>query len=251
LIADEGAHRVHPTVFTATFVRTSETVAMSEPTRVVIASNVRLYRDMLANSLRRAQEFVIVATTTVGEAEVVARAHRPQIVLLDCAGARDVEVVRQVGAIRDVAVVALALDESAELILHCMEAGARGYLTRGGTLADLVAAMRSVSHGEMLCSPQVAAVLVQRLALLAGDRMARDYSPLTAREGQVAELIDHGLSNKEIARQLGIEVATVKHHIHHLLEKLHVTRRADAAAHLRRRPPRPIPDAGAPAIGNR
>ena len=215
---------------------------MSEPTRVVIASNVRLYRDMLANSLRRTQDFAILATATVSDAEAIVLAQHPTLVLLDCAGAGDVEVVRRIAAISDVAVVALALDESAELILNCMEAGARGYLTRSGTLADLVAAMRSVSQGEMLCSPRVAAALVQRLATLAGDRMARDYSPLTARERQVADLIDRGLSNKEIARHLGIEVATVKHHIHHVLEKLHVTTRADAAAHLRPSPPRAIAD---------
>jgi two-component system, NarL family, nitrate/nitrite response regulator NarL len=220
----------------------SRAVAMSEPTRVVLASNVRLYRDMLANSLRRAQEFAIVASTTVGEAESVARTQCAQLVLLDCADARDLEVVRRIAAIPGVAVISLALEESADLILSCVEAGARGYLTRSGTLADLVAAMRSVSQGEMLCSPRVAAVLVQRLAVLAGDRMTRDYSPLTAREREVAALIGQGLSNKEIARQLGIEVATVKHHIHHVLEKLHVTRRADAAAHLRPPLPRAVGD---------
>ena len=211
---------------------------MSEPIRVVVASNVRLYRDMLANSLRRGRGFAIVATTSVAESEPVARAQLPQIVLLDCVGTDEVEVMRGIALIPGVAVVALALEESTELILQCIEAGARGYLTRGGSLADLVAVMHSVAQGEMLCSPRVAAVLMQRLADLAGGRMARDYSPLTAREQQVAGLLDRGLSNKEIARELGIEVATVKHHIHHVLEKLHVTRRADAAAHLRLQTPR-------------
>jgi two-component system, NarL family, nitrate/nitrite response regulator NarL len=62
-------------------------------------------------------------------------------------------------------------------------------------------------------------------------------SPLTARESEIVRLIDEGLSNKEIAIRLGIEVATVKNHVHNLLEKLRVHRRAEAAAQLRVRDP--------------
>jgi DNA-binding NarL/FixJ family response regulator len=57
---------------------------------------------------------------------------------------------------------------------------------------------------------------------------------LTRREREIVVLIDDGLSNKEIAQRLNIEVATVKNHVHNLLEKLHVSTRAQAAAHLRR-----------------
>jgi two-component system nitrate/nitrite response regulator NarL len=56
---------------------------------------------------------------------------------------------------------------------------------------------------------------------------------LTAREAEILALIDAGLSNKQIAHRLVIELATVKNHVHHILEKLHVHRRAEAAAHLR------------------
>jgi DNA-binding NarL/FixJ family response regulator len=65
--------------------------------------------------------------------------------------------------------------------------------------------------------------------------------PLTVRESEIVRLIDQGLSNKEIAVRLGIEVATVKNHVHNLLEKLRVHRRAEAAAHLRARDARLSP----------
>jgi DNA-binding NarL/FixJ family response regulator len=90
----------------------------------------------------------------------------------------------------------------------------------------------------------VAAVVFRRLATLANGRgPATGDRTLTERERQVAALIERGLSNKEIAVALGIEVPTVKNHVHHILEKLRVRRRAEAAALVRgrRRWSRPSP----------
>ena len=96
--------------------------------------------------------------------------------------------------------------------------------------------VESVARGEMLCSPRLAATLLHRVATLAQER----HSPgpldsLTVRERQIVDLLGDGLSNKEIARGLQIEVTTVKNHVHHILEKLQVARRADAATFARRR----------------
>ena len=111
-----------------------------------------------------------------------------------------------------------------------------GYVSREDSLDDLVAVVESVGRGELLCSPRVAASLLRRVASRAGTRW--DSAPthhLTAREAQIGQLIQEGLSNKEIASRLGIEVTTAKNHVHNLLEKLQVHRRAEAVARLRRR----------------
>ena len=91
-----------------------------------------------------------------------------------------------------------------------------------------------MSRGETIISPKLAASLFQRLA---EERRRREAGPaaspaseLTLRERQILSLVEQGLTNKEIARQLGIELATVKNHVHSILEKLDVRRRGEAAA---------------------
>jgi len=89
-------------------------------------------------------------------------------------------------------------------------------------------------RGELPCSPRIAGGLLRRVTALAAERWSREEPyRLTAREAEIAQLIERGLSNKEIARTLCIEVSTAKNHVHSILEKLHVHRRVEAAALLR------------------
>ena len=103
----------------------------------------------------------------------------------------------------------------------------------------------SVARGEMLCSPRLAATLLRRVATLARGTRRLGPVQLTPRELEIVELIDEGLSNKAIATRLSIELATVKNHVHNILEKLEVSSRAAAAARVRassgRRRARPEP----------
>ena len=131
------------------------------------------------------------------------------------------------------AVVALGVPDDEEDVVALAEAGVLGFVERGSTVDEVVAGVESAARGEPSCPPRVAAALLNRLALLAQRRAEPLESALTARERQVVELIDDGLSNKEIAQRLCIEVATVKNHVHNILEKLQVTRRGEAAARLR------------------
>jgi DNA-binding NarL/FixJ family response regulator len=84
----------------------------------------------------------------------------------------------------------------------------------------------------MPCSPRAAAALLRHIAVLANERP--DAVELTTRELQIVRLIERGLSNKEIGRQLCIELATVKNHVHNILAKLEVGSRREAVAHVRR-----------------
>jgi DNA-binding NarL/FixJ family response regulator len=162
----------------------------------------------------------------------------------------------------DARIVALGIDEEPDTVVGCAEAGIAGYAPRDCTVEQLVATLTSVERGELPCSPRVAAVLFRRLAArnrsrdASGDGAgavshvvppatatprapvrpaASEARRLTAREQEILALIDHGLSNKQIAEELRITAATVKNHVHSILEKLDVCRRGQAAALVRAR----------------
>ena len=98
-------------------------------------------------------------------------------------------------------------------------------MTRDQSFPEAVRVLKSVVCGESPCSPRTAAALLRQVAVLSAQREPPGPPDgLTARERQVAGLIARGRSNKEIARELCIEVSTVKNHVHHMLEKLGVPR---------------------------
>jgi two-component system, NarL family, nitrate/nitrite response regulator NarL len=199
----------------------------------------RLFRDGLADALSDVPDVDVVATArSAGEALARISEYAPAIALVDTGGVEGTATVHAlVRGARDVDVIALAVPEHEDEIVALAEAGAGGYVTRDASLEDLVAVVRSVTRGETLCSPRIAATLFRRVAALAADRRVGDERTLrrlTRRERQIVDLIADGLSNKEIAHRLQIEFATVKNHVHNILEKLQVTRRADAVAALRR-----------------
>jgi DNA-binding CsgD family transcriptional regulator len=117
----------------------------------------------------------------------------------------------------------------------CAEAGVVGYVGAEGSLDDVTAAIEGAARGEPRCTPQVVAALLRRVAALAGEvRPTRVGLPaLTGREHQVVALIEAGLSNKEIARRLHVEVATVKNHVHNILKKLQARSRVEIVARVR------------------
>jgi DNA-binding NarL/FixJ family response regulator len=205
-------------------------------TRVLIVSEIRLYREGLAEMLH-SEDGVDVVGTAAGADEAVRalRDGKPDIVLLDMAIPDNAWLVSAlVAAVPGTRVVALAVPENEREVLACAEAGVAGYVTREGSVEDLVAAVESVARGEILCSPRMAATLFQRIATLALERSPGSIeSRLTSRELEILDLIDQGLSNKEIARRLTIELSTVKNHVHNILEKLNVSRRSEAAARAR------------------
>jgi DNA-binding NarL/FixJ family response regulator len=131
-------------------------------------------------------------------------------------------------------IVALGVPDGEDAILSFGEAGIAGCVPPDASIQDLVQAVERAVRGELQITPRIAGAMIRRLALRAAAGDDSSGNTLTARESEIVRLIDQGLSNKEIAVRLGIEVATVKNHVHNLLEKLRVHRRAEAAARLRR-----------------
>jgi DNA-binding NarL/FixJ family response regulator len=204
--------------------------------RVLIVSDLCLYAEGIAEVLGRRKEIEMLGTA--GDCRTCLasiRALRPDVVLIDAAIEECMGAVRAIReAAPEVEIVALAVPEMEHEIVSFAEAGVSGYVTRSASLADLVLALQNVTRGELICTPQMTATLFKRVGMLAAERPRREPAcHLTRREEEILGLIEEGLSNKQIAQRLIIEVATVKNHLHNIFEKLHVHRRADAVARAR------------------
>ena len=171
---------------------------------------------------------------TAEEAVATTVALAPNATLLDMAMTESATVLRMIAHLAPgVSVVALGIREQERHVLSCIEAGAAAYVTCQGTLDDLVDATKRAIRGEPLASPRIVGILMRRVALASRQTKPALVNSLTSREFEVIRLIDDGLSNKEIAVRLSIEVTTVKNHVHNILEKLGVRRRGEAAARVR------------------
>jgi two-component system, NarL family, nitrate/nitrite response regulator NarL len=208
--------------------------------RVCICSVVRIYREGLTETLAR-QHRIEVAGASADEAGTLelVRREQPDVILVDTTLPISRDLLRSIAAeAAATRIIALAVADEEDEILDYAEAGIAGYVTRDASHADLVEAIERAGRGEALCSPQIAGSLLRRVsALAAAQAAAREPAPgrLTTREREIVTLIDEGLSNKEIAARLTIELPTVKNHVHHILAKLKVDRRGEAAALLRTR----------------
>lgn len=179
----------------------------------------------------------MVGTAAAGEEALdCVRSLTPDVVVLDMARVESAEMLRSLTrALPSLKVVAVGVPEVERRVIACAEAGIAGYVRCEGTVEDLLATLESITSGEALLSPRMAASLLRRVATLAAEREPDIEVCLTPRECEIAELLTDGLSNKEIAQRLCVEVATVKNHVHSILDKLKVSRRGEAAARVRRR----------------
>ena len=207
------------------------------PLPIGVVSDVRLYRDGLAEGLARRAGLAVVWTAGDARSAVAHAADgSATAVVLDLSTHESLGLARAMRQVAPaLAIVAFASHDLDREIIECAEAGIGGLVSCDGSLDDLAVALTRAAHGEMSCSPRAAAVLMRRVAAVAAS-VAVAPAPsgvddtLTLRERSILELLDAGLSNKEIAARLHIQVATVKNHVHNVLEKLRVASRSEAAA---------------------
>lgn len=201
---------------------------------VLIVDDVCLSREGIAAAVARQPAVASVRTAPdLAAARLAVAAAPPDVVLVNLASGAGHEVLRQ---LRDAApasrLIALGVTESEDEVVACAEVGVAGYLLRSESLADLLQLIHSVSMEETICSPRMAAALMRRVAALAAERR-RGTAPvpvLTTRENQISRLLESGMSNRQIADQLGIEIRTVKNHMHNIMGKLGVQRRGEVVA---------------------
>jgi two-component system, NarL family, response regulator LiaR len=205
---------------------------VAEPIRVLLVDDHAVVREGLRAFLEL-QDGIEVAGEAADGLEGVAAAERlrPDVVLMDLVMPR----LDGVGAMRElrrrlpgVRVIVLTSFADDDKLLPAVQAGAAGYLLKNAQPQELARAVRAAHAGEALLDPQVAARLLESIAQPAGGAPA---DALTRREREVLELIGRGLSNKRIARELGIAEKTVKTHVGHVLAKLGVSDRTQAALH--------------------
>jgi two-component system nitrate/nitrite response regulator NarL len=199
-----------------------------------VIGSVRAFRESLAAQVASSGKVRVVGTSAPG-GRLVQKVSElgADVVLLDMGIVDALGTLRTlVEALSQTKIVAVAL--AREDVIPCAEAGAAGFALAEAPVEEILAATEGAVRGELFCSPQIAAALLGRVAALASAQRAQGASPLTVRELEIIELLDGGLSNKEIASRLSIEVPTVKNHVHNILEKLDVRSRTDAVAEARR-----------------
>lgn len=199
--------------------------------RVLLLGDVRLHREGIAALLAQDGRLRVVALAPT--ADGLPRWTTPPDVIVVASAHDRPESLRRVADAAQEPIVVLGVPDDEEDVIAFAESGVLGFVEREASLDELIATVVSAARREASFPPRVATTLLRRVSALATRQASAGVTELTVRERQVVQLIAEGLSNKEIATRLCIEVATVKNHVHNILEKLQVSRRLDAVARLR------------------
>ncbi len=201
---------------------------------VLVADDQDLVRGSFRLLVDSAPDLAAVGEAGTGvQAVELARAHRPDVVLMDVRmpeldGLEATRLICGDPATAGVRVLILTTFDLDEYVYSGLRAGASGFLLKNTPPADLLSAIRVVAGGDALLAPSVTRRLIAEFAgrPRPARAPARELAGLTARETEVLTLIASGLSNAEIAGRLGVSAATVKTHVGHLLAKLGARDRA-------------------------
>jgi DNA-binding NarL/FixJ family response regulator len=201
--------------------------------RVLVVDDHELFRTGL-RALLEEEGFEVADAASGAEALATTPAFRPEVVLMDLnmPGMSGIEAAERLLASRpEASVLMLTINRDDGRVLEAVRAGASGYLLKDAELDDIVAGIRSVAAGLSVLAPAAAGALMTEVR-----REPRTFAPstalaaLTPRERDVLALLARGCDNAEIGHRLFLSPSTVKHHVSHLLEKLGVENRLQAAA---------------------
>jgi DNA-binding NarL/FixJ family response regulator len=211
-----------------------------EPVRVVIVDDDVVLSEALEMLWRRGEDIEMVGTArTAAEGIVLARRELPDVVLMDHhlpdrTGADATEILGN--ELHGVAIVILTMDDSDEVLLAGIEAGASGFLVKRSGIREVSDAVRRAASGEMLIDPAT----IARLTAAIRDRRRREaggpvlLERLTARELEVLRLMADGLDTRAMAESLSVGQATIRSHAAAVLSKLGAHSRLEAVARATR-----------------
>ena len=205
-------------------------------TRLIIVDDHPIVRDGLRSMLSAEPWLDVVGEAESGkEACDMVRRLEPDLVLMDIRmpdmdGLAATRQIKQ--EFPSACVVMLTIYDDPDYLLEAIAAGAAGYVLKDVSRRDLLHTLRTVAEGGSFLNPELMTKTLQRLA--ARDRptagsLEAPIDKLTTRESEVLQLVTNGLSNKEIAAELVVGLATVKTHVEHIIQKLHVSDRTQAA----------------------
>jgi len=206
-------------------------------TNVVIVDDHSIFRSGLRADLDASVE-VLGEAATVDEAVTLIESLRPEVVLLDVhlpggAGGGGAEVLRRsAGLLDSVRFLALSVSDSAEDVVGVIRAGARGYITKGSSGAEVSRAVAAVAGGDAVFSPRLAGFVLDAFGAVAGEQAesSEELDRLSAREQEVMRLIARGFAYKEVAAELFISIKTVESHVSAVLRKLQLSSRHELTA---------------------
>lgn len=210
--------------------------------RVLLVDDQALFREGLETLLSVHKDIQIVGQASNGQeaVEVATKVH-PEVVLMDVRmpilnGVRATRRLKK--ALPHCRVIVLTTFDDDEYVFDALRAGAVGYLLKDVASAQLVEAIRAAARGESILEPSVAAKVITEFtrvsSMVPSTQMEQLVDPLSERELEILSLIARGASNKEIASQLYIAEGTVKNHVTHILGKLGVRDRTQAALKARK-----------------
>lgn len=219
----------------------------SEKITVMIVDDHPLVLQGLRKVLEAEADVLVVGSATDGEEALdLARQLTPQVVLLDInlPSMNGMQVARQLKEdLPNIAIIMLTAYHDENQALHAVRAGAAAYYPKDVTVSELLTAIRQVSQGlyvieeHVLSKPEMAAWITERFEVLGSfwEGAEEMFMPLSEREMEILQLITRGLSNKQIANELGISHQTVKNHMTSILRKLAVNDRTQAAVYALRK----------------
>lgn len=209
------------------------------PIRVVIVDDHQIFRTGLRAELGAELEVVGEAAGVDEAVECIADT-APDVVLLDVhlpggAGGGGAEVLRRlaaVPAVRGTRFLALSVSDAADDVVSVIRAGARGYLTKTASGAEVTAAAVRVRDGDAVFSPRLAGFVLDAFGAGVGEIAAADdeLDRLSAREQEVMRMIARGYAYKEVAAELFLSVKTVETHVSNVLRKLQLSNRHELTA---------------------
>jgi two-component system response regulator DevR len=207
--------------------------------RVLVVDDHEVVRAGLRAVLESEEGIELVGeAATAKEAVEKALAVKPDVVLLDVRLGEEgdvggIEACREIrSGLLETRVLMFSSYGERETVVSSLLAGASGYLMKNVGRSQLISALRAVGRGESLLDPSVTKPVLDRLVELSAS--AKEDDPLSGREKEVLLLVARGRTNREIAEALVISGHTARNHVTHILDKLGLSRRSEAAAYAAR-----------------
>jgi len=207
--------------------------------RVLVADDHKFIRQALRSCLDKEQDMKVIGEATDGEQAVrLSEQLRPDVIIMDIEMPvlNGLEATRQIRTISpDTIILVLTVHDDREYILHILEAGAAGYLTKKAMGKEIACAIRAVISGESILSQDIVRQLITYAFRYPTQPVVLDHGEkLTPREIQMLELIAEGASNKAIAETLDLSLNTVKKYLMGIFDKLHASSRTSAVINAQR-----------------